>query len=169
MDDRADSTAVGPAMQALNERQRRYVHALFEAPRSYGSGVFAAKAAGYSDSSRQVLASQAHQLNADPKVQAAIAEVSQQHLTTLGPPAVRAMKRVLNTPNHRDFGRVIGIVMDRVAPAQSTHTLEVKGEVRLSAGETAKVMDRIEELCRKFAVAVPAPKIIEHKPEEAAA
>jgi phage terminase small subunit len=124
--------------------------------------VFAAKAAGYSASSRQVLAAQAHQLNADPKVQAAIAEVSQYHLTTLGPPAVRAMKRVLNTPNHRDFGRVIGIVMDRVAPAQSTHTVKVEGEVKLSAGEAARVMDRIEQLCSKFAVTLPQPKIIDH-------
>jgi phage terminase small subunit len=151
----------GPAMAALNDRQQRYVHALFEAPRSHGSGVFAAKVAGYSASSRGVLASIAYQLNGDPRVQAAIAEVSQQHLTTLGPLAVRALKRVLDNPAHRDFGRAIGIVMDRVAPQNSTHIVKLEGEVKLTSSETAQVMSRIEELAAKFAVQLPAPKIIE--------
>jgi hypothetical protein len=38
----------------------------------------------------------AHALNSDPKVQAAIAETSQQYITALGPHAVRALKKVLD-------------------------------------------------------------------------
>ena len=156
---------LGPAMRVLTEKQRRYVLALFEAPRTYGSGVFAVKMAGYGKptSSRQSLAQLAYQLNTDPKIQAAIAEVSQQHLTVLGAPAVRALRRLLDNPAHRDHGRALGIVMDRVAPSQSTHTVKVEGEVKLSAQETAHVLERIEELAAKFAVQLPAPKIIDHE------
>jgi phage terminase small subunit len=148
-------------MAVLTDRQRRYVQALFEAPRTHGSGTFAARTAGYSASSRSVLASIAYQLNGDPKVQAAIAEVSQQYLTTLGPIAVRALKKVLDQPSHRDFGRAIGIVMDRVVPQNSMHVVKIEAEIKLSSHETARVLERIDELAAKFAVQLPAPKIIE--------
>lgn len=153
----------GPAMAALNERQKRFVHALFLAPRSHGSRTFAAKAAGYGTptSSRKSLSQIGHQLSTDPKVQAAISEVSASYLTTLGPPAVRALRKLLEDPRHKDHGRALGIIMDRVAPINSTHTLKVEGEVKVSAAEAARVMDRIDELTAKFMKALPAPKIIE--------
>jgi phage terminase small subunit len=157
----ADITSHGPAMAVLTDRQQRYVNALFEAPRTHGSGTYAARVAGYSASSRKVLASIAYQLNGDPKVQAAIAEVSQQHLTTLGPIAVRAAKKVLDQPSHRDFGRVLGLIIERVSPTNSTHTVKVEGEVKLSSRETEHVLARIEELAAKFGVQIPAPKVIE--------
>jgi hypothetical protein len=166
MDEPATSdTRLGPAMAVLNERQKAFVRALFEAPRSHGSGVFAARAAGYgtSTSSRQSLASIAYALNCDPRIQAAISELSRQYLTVLGPSAVRAMRKVLDKPNHRDFGRVLGIVMDRVSPVESTAIVKVEGEVKLSSRETEQVMKRIEELTAKFMVALPAPKVIEHQ------
>jgi phage terminase small subunit len=158
----------GPAMAALTAKQRRYVLALFEAPRSHGALTFAARAAGYgkATSSRQSLSQMAHQLNGDPRIQAAIAEVSRQFLTALGPHAVRALKKILDNPAHRDHGRALGIVMDRVSPVQSTAVVEVKGEVKLSAAAAERVMERINELAAKFAVSLPAPKIIDH--EEAA-
>src|SRR6266702_4264914 len=83
----------GPAMAVLTEKQKRFVRALFESPKTYGAGVFAARLAGHGNekSSRQSLASMAYQMQCDPKIQAAIAEVSQSFLTTLGPVAVRAM------------------------------------------------------------------------------
>jgi phage terminase small subunit len=153
----------GPAMAALTPKQKRYVIALFEAPKSHGAMTFAARRAGYgtATSSRQSLSQMAYQVQGDPKVQAAIAEVSQQYITALGPHAVRALKKVLDNPSHRDFGRALGIVTDRVAPSQSTHTVKVEGEIKLSAQETAHVLARIEELAAKFAVQIPAPKIIE--------
>jgi hypothetical protein len=81
----------------------------------------------------------------------------------MGPNAVRALKRILDNPGHRDHGRALGIVMDRVSPQNSTHTVKVEGEVKLSPGETRHVLERIEELARKFSVALPPPKIIEHE------
>lgn len=153
----------GPAMAALNDRQRAFVNALFLAPKSHGSRTFAAKAAGFGTptSSRQCLSQIGHRLAADPRVQAAISEVSASYLTTLGPAAVRALRKLLDDPKHRDHGRALGIVMDRVTPVQSTAVVKVEGEVKLSAGDAALVVERIEDLCRKFAVALPAPKIIE--------
>jgi phage terminase small subunit len=161
----AGDATFGPAMAALTEKQRRYVLALFEAPKSHGSLTFAARAAGYGTptSSKQCMYSMAHAINADPKVQDAIREVSQQYVTILGPHAVRALRKILDNPGHRDHGRALGIVMDRVSPQNSTHTVKVEGEVKMTAQETSYVLQRIEELARKFSVALPAPKIIEHE------
>ena len=139
-------------MAALNERQKRFVHALFLAPRSHGSRTFAAKTAGYGTptSSRKSLSQIGHQLSADQKIQAAISEVSASYLTTLGPPAVRALKRLLDDPKHKDHGRALGIVMDSVTPVTSTALVKVEGEVKLSAADTARVMERIEQLACKI-------------------
>jgi phage terminase small subunit len=153
-------THVGPAMRALTEKQRRFVLALFEAPKKYGRGVFAAERAGYEASSRGNLSIIASQLNADPRVQAAIAEVSQARFTILGPTAVYAIEKLLENPRHRDHGRALAMVMDRVAPALSTAVVKIEGEVKLNAGDAALVLERIEELSRKFMVALPAPKVI---------
>src|ERR1700733_2884525 len=73
------------------------------------------EAYGTATSSNQSIASIAYQVACDPKVQLAIAEMSQQYVTTLGPVAVRALKKVLDTPSHRDFGRAIGLVIERVS------------------------------------------------------
>jgi phage terminase small subunit len=156
-------TSPGQAFSALTQKQQRYVIALFEAPRSHGAMTFAARKAGYgnANSSRQSLSQMAYQLNVDPKVQAAIAEVSRQYITVLGPHAVRAIKKILDDPKHRDFGRAIGIVMDRVAPQSSTLAVKVEGKIELSARETAQVLERMEQLAAKFSVRLPAPKVIE--------
>lgn len=160
-----DDLKNGPAMAKLTEKQRKFVHALFLAPRSHGAGLFAARAAGYGTptSSNNSLSVIAYQMQNDPRVQAAISEASQMYLTTLGPPAVRALKKLLANPKHRDHGRALAIVMDRVTPVQSTAVLKVEGEVTLNASEARHVMDRIEALANKFMVPLPAPKIIEHE------
>ncbi len=99
----------------------------------------------------------------------AIAEMSRQYITTMGPVAVRALKKVLDTPSHRDFGRAIGLVIERVSPQQSTHTVKVEHDATPAFKDTAQVLARIEQLAAKFAVALPAPKIIDHDANEAAA
>lgn len=159
----SDMHELGPAMRPLTLKQRRYVLALFEAPKKYGRGVFAAERAGYAASSRGNLSVIASQLSADPRVQAAIAEVSQQRLTILGPLAVHALEKLLENPKHRDHGRALGMVMDRVAPALQTSVVKVEGEVKLNAGDVAHVMERIEELSRKFMVSLPSPKVLDHE------
>jgi len=156
---------LGPAMQALTEKQRRFVIALFDAPKSHGALTYAARRAGYGTPTtrRQVMSQLAYQAHTDPKVQRAIREVSAQFVTLLGPHAVRALKRLLDNPAHRDHGRALGIVMDRVSPAQSTSVVKLEGEVKLSTAETKHVLEKIDELAQKFAVQLPAPKIIDHE------
>ena len=152
----------GEAMAALTEKQRTFVCHFFEFPRRHGAATFAAVKAGYGNN-RASSASIAHQLLGDPKVQKAIEEKSRKRITTLGPLAVRALRKLLETPSARDHGRALGIVLDRIAPQTSTLEVKVQGEAKLSAGESARVLERIEELSQKFMVALPAPKIIDHE------
>lgn len=79
----------------------------------------------------------------------------------LGPLAVHAPEKLLGNPAHRDHGRALGIVFDRVAPSLSQSIVKVEGEVKLHH-DSATVLARIEELCAKFAIPLPAPKIIDH-------
>jgi hypothetical protein len=152
----------GPAMSALNERQKLFTRALFEAPRKHGAAVFAARAAGYGTptSSVQSFASIASRLCSDPKIQDAIQEESRKYVTTLGPMAVRALKNLLGTPGHRDHGRAVGILMERIAPVESTHNVRVTHDATPSFKETAQVLERIAELAAKFSVRLP-PLIID--------
>lgn len=158
---REDRGQFGPAMSALTERQRAFVCHYFEFPRKHGAGTYAAVAAGYGNN-RASSAAIAYQLLGDEKIQRAIEEESRKRIVTLGPLAVRALKKLLETPSSRDHGRALGIVMDRIAPQSSTLEVNVKGEVKMTAAQTADVLARIEQLCSKFAVALPAPKTIEH-------
>jgi phage terminase small subunit len=148
-------------MSRLTEKQRRFVKALFDAPRNHGAGTFAVRAAGYGTrtSSRQSLASMAHSLCCDPKVQAAIAEVSQAYLGALGPIAVRALKKTLNNPKHPGFARALGLVIDRVSPVESHQVVRVEHDATPSFRESAQIMARIAELSARYAV--DGPKVVE--------
>jgi hypothetical protein len=79
--DKSDKPQIGPKMQVLNERQRKFVESLFNddlPPKGKGRHILAAKLAGYgnpaktsTDHSIGVIA--AH-LIGDPRIQSAIAE-----------------------------------------------------------------------------------------------
>lgn len=153
----------GPAFAALTEKQQRFVLALFDAPHSHGSMTFATKAAGYKATTQASFHSIAHQLAYDPKVEAAIAEVSRQYLVTLGPRAIRAMRRVLDNDKHRDFGRVIGLVADRVSPVESKQIVKVEHDITPSAKQTADTLERIAQLAAKFLPEQPPMKVIENE------
>jgi phage terminase small subunit len=144
----------GPAMAVLNERQKKFVMALFDAPRNCGSHTFAARVAGYGKptSSAATFHSMGYQLANDPKIQAAIAETSKQYITILGPVAVRGLKKVLDNPAHRDFGRAIGIVIDRVSPQQSTQTIKVEHDTTTAFKATADVLARIADLAARAGI-----------------
>jgi hypothetical protein len=144
----------GPAMSALNERQKLFVRALFESPKKHGAAVFAARAAGYGSptSSVQSMASIASRLCSDSKIQDAIQEESRKYVTTLGPMAVRALKNLLGTPAHRDHGRAVGILMERVAPVESTHNVRVTHDATPELRATAAVLARINELALRAGI-----------------
>jgi hypothetical protein len=137
----------GRAMAALNDRQRAFVAAIFEAPRKHGAAAFAVRAAGYGSptSSTQSIASIGSRLCSDPKIQEAIQEESRKYITTLGPMAVRALKNLLGTPAHKDHGRAVGLLMDRIAPTESTHLVKVEHDASPGLRATADVLKRIAE------------------------
>jgi len=153
----------GPAMALLNERQKLFVQAFFASPKKHGAATFAARAAGYGSptSSAQSMASIASRLCSDSRIQDAIQEESRKYVTTMGPAAVRALKNLISTPGHRDHGRAVGILMERIAPVESTHTVRVSHDATESFKDTAKVYERIAELAAKFSVRLPAPRLIE--------
>jgi phage terminase small subunit len=149
-------TAYGPAMAALNEKQRLFVRALFESPKKFGAATFAARAAGYGTptSSTQSIASIASRLCSDPKIQDAIQEESRKYVTTLGPMAVRALKNLLGNSAHRDHGRSVGILMERIAPVESTHTVRVTHDATPALRATADVLARIATLAAQAGIDV---------------
>jgi hypothetical protein len=152
----------GPAMAALSEKRRALVIALFDedAPKE-GKGIYAAQVAGYGTptSSKKSLGVIAGRIIHSAPVQAAIAEYSRQVNRAITPEAIMALKNVIRDPKHKDHARAIAMVIDRSDPPQTVTTLRVE-DVRPPSPEiTKQVLDRIEELMRRFCV--PPPKVIE--------
>jgi phage terminase small subunit len=117
-----DVKGLGPDMVALNPRQRRYVIALSEGM----NGAAAARAAGYGTptSSAKSIGNIAHQLNNDPKVQAAVAEFSKAILRAAGPSiATRAVLKIAGDDAHNDQLKAAKLLLDRFDPVeQRTHS-----------------------------------------------
>jgi hypothetical protein len=121
-------TEWGPAMKALpSDRHRSFVLALYEVPRGYGANVAAAKMAGFGTSkstpkSWSVIASK---LAHDERILAALAEEDQKRIRASAPRAIRALQHLIEDPEHKDHGRAIGMVLDRVHPTEQRHVHEV--------------------------------------------
>src|SRR5215468_6499809 len=77
-----DGAEFGPAMAALNDRQRRFVYALYTVKPGHGSHVRAAKAAGYGTrtTTAKCWSVIAARLAHDSKIQAALHEEDQKRL-----------------------------------------------------------------------------------------
>jgi len=101
----------------------------------------------------------AYALCCDPKIQAAISEVSQSLLIAMGPLAVRALRKALNNPKHPAFSKALGIVMDRVSPVESLQVVRVEHDATPSFRESAQIMARIAELSARYAI--KAPTVVE--------
>lgn len=158
----------GPAMAVLNDKQRLFVRGLFELPGGkHGAATRSARAAGYGSptSSAGSFASIASRLCSDPKIQEAIQEETRKYVTTFGPHAVRALKNLLGTPAHKDHGRAVGILMDRIAPIESTHTVKVQHDATPALVATAAVMARINELAVRAGIdPAKMPALIDARP-----
>ncbi len=155
----------GPKMAALSEKRRALVEALFadDAP-AMGSGLmsFAAKRAGYgtATSGARSLKTIASRIIHDDAVQDAIREHSHRILRAIPPEAIRALKKLIADPSHRDHMRAIAAVIDRTDPLQTLHTVKVEDHRPPSPEITAKVLERIDELARRAGL-LPPPQTIE--------
>jgi hypothetical protein len=61
----------------------------------------------------------------DEKVIAAIAEESKKILHVAYPEGANALVNLIRDPEHREHGRAIALLMDRVFPAETRHNIEV--------------------------------------------
>lgn len=119
----------GPAMSALNERQRSFVIALVTGEPGHGSLTRAYIAAGYECSDRSLAGKAAHRLSRDDRVIAAIAEESKKIVRVHHPEASLALLNLIRNPDHKDHARAIGMVLDRVDPMTTNHSMTVTHKV----------------------------------------
>jgi phage terminase small subunit len=140
----------GPAMRALNEKQRRFVLALYQVKPGYGAQVRAARLAGYGtpSSSPESWAALASRLIHDEKIQAALREHDQKVLRAAAPRALRALHGMVEDPEHKDHARAVGMVLDRVHPVETVH--HVRSEHRHVVVAPEQVLERIREIADRL-------------------
>lgn len=180
---------LGPAMKALNERQRDFVRHLVTGKPGYGSLTRAYKLAGYGKNSKgATLSKEAHHLSRDERIIAAISEESKKVFRVGHPEAVAAIFEIIRDKGHRDRVRAAMAVVERCDPAVSRHLVDVThrtidpdqealeemraarklGATRAKLLELygANGLDRLEALeAVDNARRADAAKIIEHQPE----
>lgn len=145
----------GPAMKALpSDRHRAFVRALYQVKPGHGMYVKAAKLAGFGSptSTPQSMATIASRLKSDERVIAAISEEDQKHIRGAAPRALRALDRLIETPGHKDHARGIAMVLDRVLPLETQHTVKVQHDATPALVATAAVLARINELARRAGI-----------------
>ena len=163
--DGIEAVLFGPKMAALSEKRRALVCALFDddtPAKGDGLLVFAARRAGYGSptSSTKSLGVIAGRIVHDDDVQAAIKEHSHRVMRAIPPEAIRALKKLIADPTHRDHMRAIAAVIDRTDPLQTMHTVKIEDTRPPSPEITQKVLARIDELARRAGL-LPSPQIID--------
>jgi phage terminase small subunit len=144
-------------MRALtNDQQRAFVfHLTREKPRR-GALVAAARKAGYCANSTPAIAAKfAWKLSRDPRVLAAITEESRKVLFCAFPEGANALLNLVRDPSHKEHGRALGMLLERVFPAESRHTVEVTHKT-IDADQEA-----LEELRAAKALGATREKLIE--------
>jgi len=114
-------------MRALpNDQWRGFCYALVTGPGGHGKYTAAARAAGLGKNSTPAnLGKFAWQLAHDNRMIAAVAEMAQKYLRGAHPEAVNALHSMIRDPQHRDHGRAVLALLDRVDPIVSKQNIEV--------------------------------------------
>jgi hypothetical protein len=158
----------GPAMKALpTERHRAFVRALYQVKPGHGANVKAAKLAGWGSttSSPASLATIASRLAHDDRVLAAIREEDEKRIRSSAPRAISALSALVENPKHKDHARGIAMVLDRVHPAETQHTVKVEHNATPALLATAAVLARINELALRAGIdPTKMPALIEARP-----
>jgi hypothetical protein len=144
-----DGTEWGPAMAALkSDRHRAFVLALYQIPPGYGAHVKAAKLAGFgtSTSSAKSWSVIASMLAHDTKILAALFEEDQKRIRASAPRAIRALQGLIEDPGHKDHARGIGMVLDRVHPAETRHFVDVQHHVVDHSAEAVAQLRMLKSL-----------------------
>jgi hypothetical protein len=156
---RNDEPRLGPAMAALPRKSwQEFVRQLFHQEPGFGNHTRALRAVpelyrGRKD--KQGHRQAAYRLMQDPRIQAAIAEEAQNFIRSTGPAAAQMLNRLVLNENHRDHARGIAMVLDRVAPIETKHVIDVRhhrtlDEEALAALETMRQMNMSKEQLISF-------------------
>jgi phage terminase small subunit len=158
---------LGPKMLVLSEKQQKFVIALFTTVRpGHGAASKAARCAGFGTptSTPQSIATISSRLMNDERVLEGMREYGERFIRSTAPAAIRAMHKLILTPSHKDHGRAVGMLLDRVHPAETTHKVTVEHQASSSMKATAEVFERIMQLAARAKV----PPMINVTPEKAA-
>ncbi len=131
MQRQADWGQLGPAMRALpNDQWRAFCFELVTGPGGHGKYVAACRAAGLcKDSTPAIQGKFAWKLAHDARMIEAIAEEARKHLRGAHPEAVNALHNMVRDSRHRDHGRAVLAILDRVDPIVSKQNIEVTHRV----------------------------------------
>jgi hypothetical protein len=153
----------GPKMQALNEKQRGFVIAMFTVRQGRGAAVRAARLAGWGQplSSAASMATIGSRLMHNDAIIEALREYGEQFLKGAAPAALLALEKLILTPGHKGHERAISEIITRLYPAETQHVVKVQHDATPDFKETAQVYARIAELAAKFSVKLPAPLVID--------
>jgi hypothetical protein len=154
----------GPKMQALSDdRRRAFVCALYDeqAPmKGDGLLIYAAKKAGYGNkegtTTNETFSVIGARLVQDESVHDAIAEYSRSLVRVISPEAVRAVRNLIRNPKAKDHARAVGMILDRIAPLETMHTVKVEDNRPPSREAMERVLARIDELAVRAGVMLPA-------------
>lgn len=153
-----DWSSFGPKVQALRDRERRFVWAyLINSMTAVGpNGSQSARDAGYSDVAEGCKV-RAHGLLHRQDVQEAIQELAMRELRGLALPALAAVADILRKKDHPDRQKVALSVLSRLGMGeQSGMSLHVTGEVAINHTDAA-----LDDLKRLIDLGVPREKLVE--------
>jgi hypothetical protein len=151
------SAKLGPKMLALPERQQQFVIALFTTVRpGFGAASKAARVAGFGTptSSPQSIATISSRLMNDERVLDGMREYGERFIRSTAPAAIRAMHKLILTPSHKDHGRAVGMLLDRIHPLETVSTLNVRHDATPAFKATAEVLERIAVLAARAGIDV---------------
>jgi hypothetical protein len=145
---REDWGQLGPAMRALpNDHWRAFCYALVTGPGGHGKYTAAARAAGLGKNSTPAnLGKFAWQLAHDSRMIAAVAEMAQKYLRGAHPEAVNALHNMIRDPQHRDHGRAVLALLDRVDPVVSKQNIEVTHRILDPDQEALEELQALRQL-----------------------
>ncbi len=142
----ANESDLGPAMRALNPRQRAFVDAMFVLGTD-ATYADAARAAGYESDTANALRVQAHRLAHSDKVQAAMREEAERRCAGLLPIAHAGMATILTSPQHPDHFKAIkhAQALAGVAPTQK-HEVVHKHDAASLKADLLAAMDLLKSV-----------------------
>jgi hypothetical protein len=156
---RNDEPGLGPAMSELRPAHQEFVRQLFHQKPGLGLQTRALRAVPELAGARKNAADHrkaAWRLMTSPKIQKAVAEEAQNFIRSTGPAAAQMLNRLVLDAQHRDHARGIQMVLDRVAPIETKHTIDVRhrnltlDEEALAALGTLRTMNAPRQLLIEF-------------------